>query len=1183
MRLTHRPAGRSQSRTPSILLATGAAAALVLAQGAVALAAPAAPQRADQQKPLTAAQAAQLSTNVNQHIIVFMKDQPAVSRIRSVMSARSAAIASSQQPLLSELTEVHATHVISYQLVNALAATVSAGEEARLKANPDVAQVIPDATIQGPVSNLSGATGSARKASGITPIAGACLPHGKAQLEPEALSLTGVASSNPKAQTAHSLGITGAGETVAYIADGIDPSNNNFIRANGKSAITVYRDFTGDGTHVPSGAGGEAFGDANTIAGQGRHVFNVQDFSYQGLTEKCNIRIEGVAPGANVEALRVFGVNNTTTTSAFLDAINFATVVDPVNVINESFGENGFPDTSADAFKVFDNAAVALGITVVVASGDSGPTSTIASPASDPDVISAGATTDLRFYAMTNYGQADMFAKGWLDDSISPFSSGGFDANGNTVDVVAPGDSSFASCSTDLKFFPDCASFSGKALGVEAFGGTSEASPWTAGIAALIYQAYEKTHGGTPPKPALVKQIIMSTATNLGAPAYEQGAGLVNAYQAVKMAESIGAAHPTGSTLLTSVTSVSPANPSPRQGQINGLGNPGTPVTATVEVTNTGSARQTVHLSGQTLGQPTHVQNMSLTLSNAHSKKFTDSFGFVNNYGELHFTVRPGQDELNASIAYPAPSLNFNAAVRFDLINPKGKLAIQSEPQGTSNFDAAQVLHPAAGRWTAVIFDIIGGKRSDEQGTQGTIRFTASTQKLVSFGQVSTSVLHLAPGAVGSFTFTADTPSSPGDAAGSVLVNSGSIPVTLRSMVDLSTGGAFSGTLTGGNGRDGLPGNGQINYYEFNVPSGQPDVSASVNLTNDADRQVNAYLVDPQGEIAGFGSNYLLTELTSSGETDWSTGLHMDVYAANAIPGTWTLVVDFNDPALATPSTGNETSQHYTGQIQLKSLVSASAPALPDSASTTLPATTPTTVPVTITNNGSAPEDFFLDPRLDATATYPLDGLNTTGVPVPLPAGAGAPVWEVPTETSQLDASAQSTVPMTFDLGEFADGADPDIASFAPGSTTNTKSPSLTVSTTAGSLSPGEWAGVQAPAATDGFTGPDKTTGTANFTVTATTQAFDLGALPSEGDFWYSVVGFTSPPTLPVPDYTFSIAPGQSAVIDLTITPSEDGTAGTVVSGTLYVDVLAAWNEIQEGGVAGSDVLSIPYEYTIGS
>jgi hypothetical protein len=1177
MRLMHRPAVHPRSRSHSVFLVTGAAAALVLAQGAAALAAPPAPHRASQERSLTAAQAAQLSTHVDQHIIVFMKYQPALAPVRSAaMSARSAAISSSQQPLLTELKQVHAAHVISYRLVNALAATVSAGERARLAANPDVAQVIPDATIQGPVSNLSGATGTAKAPKRITPIAGACLPHGKVQLEPEALSLTGVASSNPHAKTARSLGITGAGETVAWIADGIDPNNVNFIRKDGKSAFSVYRDFTGDGTRGSSGAGGEAFGDANTIGGQGLHVYNVQNFSFQGLTQKCNIRIEGVAPGVSIEGLRVFGFNNSTTTSAFLDAINFATVVHPANVINESFGENGFPDTSADAVKMFDNAAVGLGITVVVSSGDSAPTSTIGSPATDPEVISAAATTDLRSYAMSNYGQADMFARGWLNNNIAPFSSGGFDAYGNTVDVAAPGDSSFASCSTNLKFFPECASFGGKAQGVELFGGTSESSPWTAGIAALIDQAYRKTHSGASPSPALVKQIIMSTATNLGAPAYEQGAGLVNAYQAVEMAESIGASHRTGSALLTSVTSVSPTNPTPRQGQINGLGNPGTPVTASVEVTNTGSSTQTVHVSGQALGQPTDVQNQSLTLSNAHSKKFTDAFGFVNNYGEIHFTVRPGQDRLSASIAYPAPTLNFNAAVRFDLINPNGKLAIQSEPQGTSNFTPADVLHPAAGRWTAVIFDMTGGK---EHGTVGKIRFTASTQKLVSFGHVSPSVLHLPSGASGSFTFTASTPSSPGDTAGSVRVNSGSIPVTLRSMVNVATGGHFNGTLTGGNGRDDLPGNGQINYYEFNVPAGAPNVSASVNLTNDGQRQINAYLVDPAGEIAGFGSNYLLSKVTSSG-LEFSTGLHMDVYAAHAIPGTWTLVVDFNDPALATPGTGNETSQAYTGQILLSSLVSATASALPDSASTTL--SSPVSVPVTITNHGKSPENFFLDPRLDGTTTYPLLGENTSDVPVPLPAGSGGPAWLVPTETSELGASAVSTIPMTFDLGEFADGADPDIASYTPGSTAGSTTPSLTVAAAAGSLSPGIWSGDQAPPATNGFVAPDTTTGTATFTVNAATQTFDLGALPSQGDFWYGQVGLTSPPTLPAFNPTFTIAPGKSRVIDLTITPGQDGIAGTVVTGTLYVDVFAAFNEAQLGGLTGSDVVGIPYKYTIG-
>src|ERR1700734_575619 len=196
-------------RNRTTIISVVAASALV-AGGAVALTAGSAVAAPDNPLgPMTASLAAQLSQNVNQHVIVIMKDQPSQAAAgSSAETVRADAIASAQQPLMSELAQVHATQIKHYALVDSFAATVSAGEEERLKSDSMVAEVVPDATITmgngpapKPVKSTKASAGtddvSARQVKSATAslpvhnIPGAC--SSTPQLAPEGLSLTSTA------------------------------------------------------------------------------------------------------------------------------------------------------------------------------------------------------------------------------------------------------------------------------------------------------------------------------------------------------------------------------------------------------------------------------------------------------------------------------------------------------------------------------------------------------------------------------------------------------------------------------------------------------------------------------------------------------------------------------------------------------------------------------------------------------------------------------------------------------------------------------------------------------------------------------------------------------------------------------------------------------------------------------
>jgi hypothetical protein len=258
-------------------------------------------------------------------------------------------------------------------------------------------------------------------------------------------------------------------------------------------------------------------------------------------------------------------------------------------------------------------------------------------------------------------------------------------------------------------------------------------------------------------------------------------------------------------------------------------------------------------VSGRTFGATENVQSGSVALKDGINPQFTSWTGRPVNYAVFTFNVPAGADRLNASIAYPGTAFQ-DIPVYLILIDPQGRFAANTAPQGAASFGNVDVREPAQGTWTGVIFGAVAARG----GVNGTIPWQVSTQSFVPFGTVAPPSLFLAPGQSRKINVIASTPSTPGDLAGSiVLTPSGggvdstlgaernSIAVTLRSLVDVAHGGALSGVLTGGNGR--APGEGQVGYYQFNIGRGNTSITANLSLTNDVGDMVGSYLVAPDG------------------------------------------------------------------------------------------------------------------------------------------------------------------------------------------------------------------------------------------------------------------------------------------------------------------------------------------------
>ncbi|MFM7030197.1 MAG: S8 family serine peptidase [Micrococcales bacterium] len=258
--------------------------------------------------------------------------------------------------------------------------------------------------------------------------------------------------------TEQSLAATGAGSVVAVIDTGIDTN------APGLSGQVVKRvDFSS----VANGCTDNGFLDP---IGHGTHIASI--IAGKPLTNPADpkaVGMQGIAPDAKLVDLRVFNCAASGTDTQVMQALNWVLANKAtynINVVNLSMGITTGVKDGTDALSVLVNQVTAAGVFVAVAAGNTGdaPTS-INSPGTAKYAVTVGSSTT------SKYGSF-----------LSPFSSVGPTSDGRDgIDLIAPGAGIRAALTT--------ARSSGGAM-TTVYSGTSMATPYVAGVAAIVAQQH---------------------------------------------------------------------------------------------------------------------------------------------------------------------------------------------------------------------------------------------------------------------------------------------------------------------------------------------------------------------------------------------------------------------------------------------------------------------------------------------------------------------------------------------------------------------------------------------------------------------------------------------------------------------------------------------------------------------
>ena len=306
-----------------------------------------------------------------------------------------------------------------------------------------------------------------------------------------------------------------------------------------------------NGTLLPSlDPKGDFFGVMTDFMGHGTSTTasitskGIQEYDIYNNTKKFVIK--GVAPGAKIVPIKALWFGDTV--YAWLWAAGFEneendwkfTGKTRVDIISNSWGISNFPSLKSapgmDILSIIQSILVTPhsldddypGITIVSSAGNSGPGyGTIGMPNVSPFGISVGATTNNVFVGYGPFENQPRFGNATSHyNHVADFSSRGPGIIGDPKpDLMSIGAYGFTP-STLLKIHKDS-----KRESFTLFGGTSMAAPLVSGSAAILMEGLNKQSKDYDP--FTIKNILMSTATDLQNDPFNQGSGLVNVNSAL--------------------------------------------------------------------------------------------------------------------------------------------------------------------------------------------------------------------------------------------------------------------------------------------------------------------------------------------------------------------------------------------------------------------------------------------------------------------------------------------------------------------------------------------------------------------------------------------------------------------------------------------------------------------------